>query len=555
MFESDAPEAGECVERGGEERDKSENQSRRLTPDAHPPFPPQGQPRPPKFFGTFPYPYMNGLLHLGHAFSLSKLEFAAAWHRLKGDRVLFAQAFHCTGMPIKACADKLAGEIETYGCPPVFPVEEEDGGVAAAAEAAAAAAAASDRDPSKFASKKSKAVAKKGAGASQWEIMQLSGIEEESIPAFRDAAHWLAFFPPLARRDIAALGCGVDWRRSFITTDANPFYDAFVRWQMNVLKREGKIVKDKRLTIFSPKDGQPCADHDRATGEGVGPQDYTLIKMKALELRGGLAVLEGRGSDVFLLAATLRPETMYGQTNAWALPTGEYGAYEGMNGEVYVMCHRAARNLAYQDRLPCGPTDPTPLASVSGADLIGTPLASPSAARTIYVLPLLTILMGKGTGIVTSVPSDAPDDWAALCDLKTKPALRAKYGVADDWVLPFDVVPIIDVPGYGDRAAETACLALGVASQNDAKKLAEAKAAVYLKGFTDGVMLVGPHAGEKVSDAKPRIRAAMVEGGDALPYSEPERAVVSRSGDECVVALTDQWYIVYGEDEWAEATR
>ena len=26
-----------------------------------------------KFFGTFPYPYMNGLLHLGHAFSLSKV--------------------------------------------------------------------------------------------------------------------------------------------------------------------------------------------------------------------------------------------------------------------------------------------------------------------------------------------------------------------------------------------------------------------------------------------------------------------------------------------------
>lgn len=24
-----------------------------------------------KFFGSFPYPYMNGLLHLGHAFSLS----------------------------------------------------------------------------------------------------------------------------------------------------------------------------------------------------------------------------------------------------------------------------------------------------------------------------------------------------------------------------------------------------------------------------------------------------------------------------------------------------
>jgi hypothetical protein len=51
------------------------------------------------------------------------------------------------------------------------------------------------------------------------------------------------------------------------------------------------------------------------------------------------------------------------------------------------------------------------------------------------------------------------------------------------------------------------------------------------------------------------IKGEMLESGDAIPYSEPERQVMSRSGDECVVALTDQWYITYGEDEWREATR
>ena len=51
-------------------------------------------------------------------------------------------------------------------------------------------------------------------------------------------------------------------------------------------------MKDKRLAVFSPKDGQPCADHDRATGEGVGPQDYTLVKLRALELPGKLAALQ-----------------------------------------------------------------------------------------------------------------------------------------------------------------------------------------------------------------------------------------------------------------------
>lgn len=38
--------------------------------------------------------------------------------------MLFPFGFHCTGMPIKACADKLKREMEQFGSPPVFPKEE-----------------------------------------------------------------------------------------------------------------------------------------------------------------------------------------------------------------------------------------------------------------------------------------------------------------------------------------------------------------------------------------------------------------------------------------------
>lgn len=60
------------------------------------------------------------------------------------------------------------------------------------------------------------------------------------------------------------------------------------------------------------------------------------------------------------------------------------------------------------------------------------------------------------------------------------------------------MIPIVHIPGFGDRAAEKVCTDLKISSQNDTKKLAEAKNMVYLKGFTDGVMLVGPHTGKKV---------------------------------------------------------
>lgn len=75
----------------------------------------------------------------------------------------------------------------------------------------------------------------------------------------------------------------VDFRRSFITTDVNPYYDSFVRWQFNTLRARDKIAFGARLSIFSPIDDQPCADHDRASGEGAKITDYTLIKLRLLE--------------------------------------------------------------------------------------------------------------------------------------------------------------------------------------------------------------------------------------------------------------------------------
>ncbi|CAJ0637966.1 3939_t:CDS:2 [Entrophospora sp. SA101] len=62
----------------------------------------------PKYMGTFPYPYMNRRLHLGHFFfTITKVEFAIEYERMKGKRALFPLGFHCT--------DKLAHELELYG--------------------------------------------------------------------------------------------------------------------------------------------------------------------------------------------------------------------------------------------------------------------------------------------------------------------------------------------------------------------------------------------------------------------------------------------------------
>ena len=51
---------------------------------------------------------------------------------------------------------------------------------------------------------------------------------------------------------------------------------------------------------------------------------------------------------IYLVAATLRPETMYGQTNCWLRPDMAYVAFETRDGELWVCTRRAARNMAYQ---------------------------------------------------------------------------------------------------------------------------------------------------------------------------------------------------------------
>lgn len=77
---------------------------------------------------------------------------------------------------------------------------------------------------------------------------------------------------------------------------------------------------------------------------------------------------------------------------------------------------------------------------------------------------------------------------------------------------------------------------------------------MYLKGFYEGVMVIGSHKGEKVQNVKKLIQNEMLESNLAILYYEPEKPVISRSGDDCVVALVDQWFLDYGNEQWtAEA--
>ncbi|KAI0435617.1 leucyl-tRNA synthetase [Xylaria telfairii] len=515
-----------------------------------------------KYFATIAYPYMNGSLHAGHGYTISKVEFATGYARLQGSNALFPLGFHCTGMAIKACADKLVREVEMFGQNFEHYTEDDEGdadaGKAGDGATADDAGATSAADVTKFRSKKTKAVAKSGAAKYQFQIMLSQGIPREDIHKFADPYHWVHVFPAAGIRDASRLGLRVDWRRSFVTTDANPFYDSFVRWQMNRLKELGKIKFGKRYTIYSPKDGQPCLDHDRSEGEGVGIQDYTAIKMKVLDWSEAAVntiqkVLPSTtAANVYFLAATLRPETMYGQTCCFVGPKITYGLFKFHDsaaspgtGDEYVICtERAARNLAFQGYSAVwGEVQKS--AQLTGADLIGTLLNPPLSVHTsVRVLPMETAQASKGTGIVTCVPSDSPDDYATVVELAKK---ATYYGIQKEWA-SLEVIPIIETPNYGRLTAPTLVEKMKIVSPKD-PKLAEAKNIAYKEGFYNGTMVYGEFSGRPVQQAKDLVKQKLIDSALAFPYAEPEGVVISRSKDECVAAHLDQWYLNYGTAE------
>lgn len=67
--------------------------------------------------------------------------------------------------------------------------------------------------------------------------------------------------------------------------------------------------------------------------------------------------------------------------------------------------------------------------------------------------------------------SDAPDDYVALKELQDKPEYRAKFKLTDEMVMPYEVVPIIDIPGYGDKAAVVVCEKLKIKVRYDSLHL------------------------------------------------------------------------------------
>jgi leucyl-tRNA synthetase len=124
-------------------------------------------------------------------------------------------------------------------------------------------------------------------------------VPEDELLKFSDPEYIVKYFSGEYHQVMQDMGYSIDWRREFRTTD--PHYQKFIQWQFRKLKSKGFVRKGVHPVKYCPECQNPVGDHDLLEGEGVAINELTLVKFKI--------------DDDYLVAATFRPETLYGATN------------------------------------------------------------------------------------------------------------------------------------------------------------------------------------------------------------------------------------------------
>ena len=438
-----------------------------------------------KFFINFPYPYINSYLHLGHAFSVTRVDVFARYKRMQGFNVLFPQGWHCTGTPVWAAAQRVK-----------------------------------ENEPT------------------QIKILESLGFDKNKIKKFADVKHWIDVFVPAAKEDLQKLGASIDWRRSFITTDINPRYDKFIRWQFRKLKEKGFVDKGSHPVVWCPKDKMPIGDHDRVEGEGETPQDFIWVKFRM------------KDSDLMLIAGTTRPDALLGQANMWLDPKGSYVVAQ-VDDERWVVGKKVFYKIENQYKKAKILTDVKP------EELIGKWVKGPVMNRDLLVLPADFIDSSVGSGIVYSALED-PVDLFELKKIQTSDEIINKYNLDKEYVKKLKPFEIINVPGMGTNLGEDIGKEFGIKSALQTELLGQAKGELNRRVFRKGIMnqSCGKFAGMSVPQAQEILKKEMAESNDAVLFYEPSGKVVCRCLTECTIKIvSDQWFLKYGDKKWKEEAR
>lgn len=361
-------------------------------------------------------------------------------------------------------------------------------------------------------------------------IREVDGVPEEELRKFVDPAYIAQYYTNENRNSVKRLGMAIDWRREFHTSSLNEAFSKFITWQYMRLRERGYVIRGTHPVVWCPKDESPTGDADRLEGGGVRPEEFILMKFKL--------------GDLFLPCATFRPETIYGVTNLWVNPDGDYVEAE-VDGERWIVSQTASGKLQNQMK------QIRVTRNLKGSQLVGKKATDLVLGRQLLILPGSFVDTQNATGLVYSVPAHAPFDWLALRDAQRTPAMLEKFQIPQSEISGIQPISIISVEGYGEFPAVEIVDRMGLRDQND-PRAEEATKEIYKAEFHSGVLKdeCGPYSKQKVADAKHGLVKDFRNKRIAdVMYELPQR-VVCRCTTECVAKVIDQWFLKYSDPEW-----
>lgn len=375
---------------------------------------------------------------------------------------------------------------------------------------------------------------------SNWiNYLKSNGCPDKIIASLTEPEKIVDYFNKIYINDYwKKFGFLADWRRFTCTTYND--YNKFIQWQFKKLNDNKLLVQKPYYATFCPEHGPVAVDAsetDISKGGNAEKIEYTLLKFKF--------------DKYYLVAATLRPETVFGQTNLWINPDTDYVKTK-VGKETWIVSKEAATKLSCQfDDVKLGET-------IKGKDLIGKYALAPGANKEIIILPSTFAKSEMGTGIVTSVPSDAPYDWIALKDLQNNKELCRKYKLDFDKVKAIVPIPIIESKGFGEFPAKEACEKFGIKNQDDTEKLEEATKEVYKAGFHTGIMrpIAGKFKNIPVEKAKELVKQDLIAEGKAAVLHDLSEEVLCRCSRQVIIKkIEDQWFIRYSDSELTKKSK
>jgi len=328
---------------------------------------------------------------------------------------------------------------------------------------------------------------------------------------------------------------GVLFDESTYVTTVDDDYRSFIRWQFARLKEAGALGQGAYYSSVCPVDGAVAVDPSETDLSSGG--DAEVVKFTTVPFR----LDDGR----ILLAATLRPETVYGVTNIWLPPDGTLKVWHHRE-RVYLASPAGVERLVDQHGGHAGQ-------SVATTELIDREVEVPLLGGRVPIFAGAFVDPSIGTGVVMSVPAHAPADAAALGRLEPTARARAPpprilLEIPEQSALTVSERELVEGSG---TPAERALQAVSARSAVDPASVETATDRLYRLEYVRGRMTIPELSGVMVRDARERVAAQLESAGDSFPLQEFSKPVICRNGHAVVIRrVPDQWFLRYGDPAW-----